>query len=111
MKTEVKNYNNAIELLNEFTNSDRSKYQDIISDKNISTALALLQDNSGILRSDYKLAKLCADCFMLGVFISLKDKNEITLTEQEQAVRCLKCEHLKPINGAFKCKLIKCKYD
>jgi len=72
MRQDEVNYNNGIELLNRFINSvdtDNKRYQELATRKDIVHALALLQDNSGIIRHDYTLAKLCADCFSFGYFI------------------------------------------
>jgi hypothetical protein len=112
MTSKTQTYNEAVELLNEFASADKIIYDGIISDDNITYALGILEDNSGIIRADYKLAKLCADSFMFGVFIATKrSKGAITLSEQEQAVKCLNCEFIDSKNGRFKCRLAKCKYE
>ncbi len=113
MKQCDKIYNEAIDLVNRFaesTDTNSEIYQELASRKDITHALALLQEHSGILRTDYKLAKLCADCFMLGVFVTSKSQG-ITMNEQEQAKKCLTCQYIDYGNGAFKCRLQKCKFE
>lgn len=109
--SDAKTYDKAMDLLRAFTKVDRARYKDIISDKEIIYALGILEEHSGIVRIDYKLAKLCADCFMLGVFVSGDAKSGITLSEQEQAARCLQCESIDSNGGVLRCKLKECKYE
>lgn len=70
----MKSYHDeGVKLLNKFIQSvdtEKNIYQGLSVRKDITHALALLQEGSGILRNDYPMAKLCADCFMLGVFIA-----------------------------------------
>lgn len=90
MKSQDKLYDEGTILINQFLNStgaNKPLYQGIISRQDITYALALLQDGSGIIRSDYRLSKLCADCFMLGVFVGNSNNHKSTNTELKETLK------------------------
>jgi hypothetical protein len=82
----------------------------------ISLALASLEEQSGLLKLDRRVAGLCAACFMMGVMVASQEQG-ITQSEQEQANKCLQgfngtgCQYLDFKGGALRCKLVKCKFE
>jgi hypothetical protein len=104
----------AHKLINEFYKVWQSGVlQEFQTDKDIISALETIQANSGILRNDRILANLTSTAFLFGVFVASKENisTPVSISEQEQAVRCLKCDKVDYSNGSFRCKLSKCKYD
>lgn len=103
----------ACKLINEFYQVWQDGiFKEFQSDKDIINVLEKLQGNSGILRNDRILANLTSTAFLFGVFMATRGQNieSISINEQEQASRCLKCDKIDYINGSFRCKLSKCKY-
>lgn len=104
-------YNKALDLINKFVEfKNNGAYKDLTSQKHIPLALAMLQDISGILKIDGRITNLCANCFMLGVYLTKHSGGQET-SEQEQAKRCLQCDFVTSKSGVFKCRLERCKYD
>ena len=117
MVQSTKAYDKAVELINTFASSREAKkdiYNDVASQKPVSLALAILQDTSGILRIDKRLAQLCADCFMFGVYLSSGNGTgnlTANLSDEELAKRCIACGHTTWKSGMLRCKLEKCIHE